>query len=130
MFWVIDTPEKRRAAADCVARLSSSPTMAVEIKPYRRSRSVEQNRLYWMWLHAIADYTGHDDEELHLIFREALLGYEPIEIRGERVHTLKSTTELTVRQFTEYLNRVARAACHLNIVLPYPETADFALGTK
>lgn len=130
MFWVIDSIEKRSAAAGHVARLTASPLMAVEIKPHKRSRSVAQNRLYWMWVHVLSDYLGYDEQELHLLFRERFLGYEPVEIRGETVHTLKSTTELTVRQFTDYLNRVARLAYYLEVTLPYPDEAAYALGTE
>ncbi|WP_442577838.1 hypothetical protein ACSBOB_20035 [Mesorhizobium sp. ASY16-5R] len=128
MYFIIDTIERRKAAAAYVARLPSSPLLGVEVKPHRRSRTVEQNRLYWMWVHVVADYTGYDEQELHLLLRERFLGYEPIEIHGKTVHTLKSTTELTVRQFTEYLNRLGRLAYYLDIVLPYPDGADFALG--
>lgn len=129
-FFIIDSVEKRRAAAEFVARIASNPTMSVEVKPHRRSRSVAQNRLYWMWLHVLSEHTGYDEQELHLYFREQFLGYEPIIIREERVFTLKSTTELTVRQFTDYLNRIGRVAYFLEIALPYPDEADFALNNK
>jgi hypothetical protein len=128
MFWTIDSAEKRATAAEYVSRLTSSPLMDVEVKPHRRSRSIAQNRLYWMWLHTVADYAGYDEQELHLLLRERFLGYEPVEIKGKTVHTLKSTTELTIRQFTDYLNRLARLAYYLEISLPYPDGADFALG--
>ena len=124
----IDSIEKRSAATDYVARISASPVMAVEVKPHKRSRSAAQDRLYWMWEHVLADYIGYDEQELHLMFRERWLGYEPVIIRGVPVHTFKSTTELTVRQFTDYLNRVARLAYYLNVVLPQPDETDLAMG--
>lgn len=129
-FFIIDSVERRAAAADFVSRITSSPLMSVEVKPHKRNRSLAQNRLYWMWLHVMSEYTGYDDQELHLTCREQFLGYEPITIRGERVFTLKSTTELTVRQMTDYLNRVARLAYYLEVTLPYPDEADFALTNK
>lgn len=83
-----------------------------------------------MWLHVLAEHTGYDEQELHLYFREQFLGYEPITILDERGFTLKSTTELTIRQFIEYLNRVARVAYYLEVALPYPDEADLALTNK
>jgi hypothetical protein len=126
----ISNIEKKKAALDYLSRLPFIPEMTVEIKPYKRNRSLAQNRLYWMWMHEMAGYTGYDEQELHLLFRERWLGYEPVEIKGRTVHTLKSTTELTVQQFTDYLNRVSRLAYYLDVILPYPDDADLALGIK
>lgn len=83
-----------------------------------------------MWLHVMAQDTGYDDMELHLMFRERFLGYEVVSVRGENVMALRSTTELTVRQMTDYLNLVSKVAVFLDIVLPYPDDYRYAMEEK
>ena len=131
MFFILENEERIRAAQEFLAALPlTSPPYCFEIKPYKRVRSAAQNRLYWMWLHVMAQDTGYDDMELHLLFRETFLGYEVVSVRGENVMALRSTTELTVRQMTDYLNLVSRVAIFLDIILPYPDDYGYAMGER
>jgi len=41
----------------------------IEIKEIRVNRSVDANRLYWLWLNCIFKETGMDSEELHILYR-------------------------------------------------------------
>ncbi len=129
MFFILENEERIRAAQEFLAAIPlTNPPYCLEIRPYKRVRSAAQNRLYWMWVHIIADDLGYDEMELHLEFRESFLGYESINVKGEKVFTLRSTTELTVRQMTDYLDRVAKVAVFLNIILPYPDGYGYAMG--
>lgn len=128
---ILENEERAEAAYKLIKSfIGQTPPYCLEIKPYKRVRSAAQNRLYWMWLHVMAQDTGYDDMELHLHFRETFLGYEVVNVRGENVMALRSTTELTVRQMTDYLNLVSRVAVFLDIVLPYPDDYGYAMGQK
>lgn len=127
MFFIIDSEARRSAALKYLSEMPLSRSTSVEIKDYHRNRTKSQNRLYWMWVHIIAPFCGYDEEELHLILREQFLGYEVITIRGQQVLTLKSTTELSTKQMTAYLDLVGRLAYFLDIALPYPDDADYAM---
>ncbi|WP_322884146.1 hypothetical protein U8C35_06345 [Sinorhizobium medicae] len=127
-FFIIDSVEKRKAAANYVARIASKPLMSVEIKPYKKNRSQAQNRLYRMWLGIIAETTGEDDDDLHEQLKARILGFESKIILGEAVRMPKSTTKITVDEFSHYLNAVEHLATELNITLPMPDDAAYALG--
>ena len=109
-------------AAEFVKSLPLEPVMEVTIKPWKKKRSVQQNKLYWMWMGIISEEVGHSSEEMHELFASKLLPLESKEVCGEVVNIRKSTTKLSVKEFTEYLLKVeAFASEFLQTVLPHPE---------
>jgi hypothetical protein len=92
------------------------------VAPYKKKRSDEQNALMWVWLTQIAEqvWTGgkrYSPETWHEHLKRELLpetcakgvdkwAWLP---SGERVLAM-STTDLNVREFTEYLERLAAYA--------------------
>ena len=139
-----------------IMRLDLSEGFVVSISKPKDKRSLAQNALYWAWIHAISDLTGYETEELHNRFRSAFLapifledpkntkqelwceGYAKVaSIVGddeEATEALKmvrgyvSTTWCTVKQFTEYLERIEHFCRAKGIVLPIPEEYWVALG--
>ena len=75
----------------------------VTVEPYRKLRSMPQNRLYWLYITQIADDTGNDKDTLHRLFSGKFLGDGIIEAFGEKAHKVKSTTSLTKSEFCEYM---------------------------
>lgn len=114
-----------------VEKLSSLPfdkgqTYEVSYKRKIRKRSVPQNRLYWLWLSCIADETGHDSEDLHRVFAGKYLTCDVIEVMGEKVRKIPSTTTLSTQTFTEYIEKIRiYAATELGLTLPDPEDRFF-----
>lgn len=100
--------------------------LTVVIRRQRERRSIDQNRLYWMWLKCLSDETGHTDEELHGFFKQQFLGGHYHRVLGKRVIMAATTTQLTTVAFTEYLDRInAFAAGELGITLPQPNSGDW-----
>jgi len=98
------------------------------VRPYRKRRSLAQNRLYWWWLKKIADHinasqgTTFSDEDLHEWLKRRFLGAEVVELQGERVEVRKSTRKLSTQQMTEYLEQIDWYCTeHLQLILPHPE---------
>ncbi len=84
------------------------------IKEIQHSRSLQQNRLYWIWLTIIADETGHEPKEMHEYFRAEFLT-----CLDKKFPYVRSTTDLSVGEFTAYLNKIEFfATTELNIILP------------
>lgn len=105
----------------------------VEVKQYRRNRTLAQNRLLWMWLDIIAKDTGNDAEKvLHPYFKHEFLGYERSEFLGIETQELPSTTKLNTKEFTEYLDKIDRfVSGELGITLVYPEDVYYeAMGRE
>lgn len=93
----------------------------VEIKEHKAKRSLDQNALYWMWLGIVGKDLGYKAEELHEALKAKILGVvETKTIFGVIVLQPRSTTTLTVKEFTEYLNAVQAFASALGINLPMP----------
>lgn len=96
-------------------------TMKLEIKKNASKRTDAQNKLYWFWLGIIGDDTGYRPDEIHKLMKMQFL--EPITYRimDKDVIDYPSTTKLTVREFTEYLNMIELWASDLGMVMPHPE---------
>ena len=144
---IIKTEELRNRALTVIHGLSLDPVQQVEIKPYKRNRSLEQNRYYWKIVTIMAAELGNTKDELHHDMKRRFLtrifvrddpGYADMasaiqsvkkddpglagEI-GHKVIDLTSTTQANVSQMSEYLDDVKHLAAELGIRLPAEEEA-------
>lgn len=71
----------------------------------RPKRSEQQNRYYWgVYLPLISKETGEADlDKLHELFKGKFLSSGVVEVLGEKVRMKKSTTELGVAEFCQYI---------------------------
>jgi len=92
----------------------------LEIKEMKSTRSDQQNRYYWFYLGLIAKESGYSTEELHALFKGAFLTKEIKEVFGKQVRITKSTTELSVGGFCEYLADIS-----LETGVMLPDTTEF-----
>lgn len=83
------------------------------------TRSLSQNKLYWMYLGIIERETGNSANDLHEYFRRTLLPPTFIKAMGKEIRIPKSTTDLKKHEFSEYLEKIA---AETNI--PVPDTAE------
>lgn len=131
MFFIIDSVEKRREAAQTVARLLSKPTYCVEIKPYRRNRSQAQNRTMWMWYVVLAEHIGCEPEDVHDQMKVTILGVERKVVAGQALIMPKSTTDLDVEAMGRFMDAIQALADDLEVKLPMPDDLHYAkYGTK
>jgi len=110
--------------------INEGKPLVVRIDQKQDDRSTAQNRLMWMWLGQIEKKTGQDKDSLHYEFKKRFLIYiyrrddqefaetcnaiamlkqnecEEYRVIAEQVIRLCSTTKLSVKQMTEYLNYV------------------------
>ena len=77
----------------------------VEITKYSKSRTLEQNKKYWMYLKIISEFTGYTKEELHFILASEFIPYE-VKYKEQTIIMPKSTTSLTVQEFMIYLEQI------------------------
>lgn len=146
MKTVIRTESDRNRAVEIVSRLNLDKPQEVEIREWKKNRSVAQNSLLWKWLTVIAAELGESKDEVHERYKEKLLvtilrrddpdfaamigsvnavhasgmKSEAMALKKEIVR-LTSTTQMNVHQFTEYLNDIELDARNLGIILPHPE---------
>lgn len=90
------------------------------IKKKWSKRSLNQNKLYWLWLDIIAEDTGHTPDELHTIYKGLFSPKKIIKV-GKRVFNIpKGTSELSKGEMVEYMLNVEAEAGSLGIILPSP----------
>lgn len=98
---------KAEAAADIAAAIARTGKILppgeyrVVIEPVTKERTNEQNRFYWAVLNEIAEATGNGNEDLHEHFRTRFL-----QDRSCTPARIRSTTELSVREFTRYIDQI------------------------
>lgn len=104
----------------------------MELKPYKKNRSLSQNKLYFMWMKVIGDEIGYTSEEMHAIMADKFLTTEFVEYAGNKIKRDKSTSRLNTKEFTEYLENIDRwSAGEMGIVLPSPSDLYYeAMGIK
>lgn len=72
-------------------------------------RTEQQNRYYWgSFLPLIAEKTGNEIEDLHTLFKGKFLNRGVVEVLGNKVRRIRSTTDLTVVQFIEYIMQIEK----------------------
>ena len=87
-------------------------------------RTESQNRFYWgVYLPLISKETGNEIDSLHILFKGMFLQKAIVKVLGHNVRKVKSTTELTAGQFSEYIQRIEE----LTGVLA-PPTENFVLN--
>ena len=73
----------------------------------KSKRSNDQNSRYWKLLTELGRHIGYTSDEMHDILRFKFLRSK-IEIEGEPLPLLKSTTKLTMAEMAEYQNNIER----------------------
>lgn len=94
----------------------------LQIVGKRKSRSVAQNRLMWMWLSCIEKETGQYAQDIHDYYTMKFLPRDITDLKtGEMIRVGGHTSTLTSEAFTDFLNKIqADAATELGITLPVP----------
>lgn len=86
------------------------------VKLIEENRTKNQNATYWLWLTVIADETGHNPEEIHEYLKHKFLL-----CHDKKYPYVRSTTKLTTKEFSEYMQRIETWATEeLNVSLPDP----------
>lgn len=79
------------------------------------TRSMSQNKLYWMYLGLIERETGQNAKDLHEYFRRTLLPPKFIKVMGKEMKIPQSTTELRKTEFSEYMEKIC---AETNVMIP------------
>ena len=99
--------------------LESETDYEVIVRPYKSSRSMEQNNLLHSWLREIAEETGHTVEEIKdYVCSEYLGSREYIGINGTPKRRLVTTSELSVEEMSALIERVAQLGAEVGAQLP------------
>lgn len=122
MKFKISNKADKQAVLAYLDKLVEGKSYDVTIVRHKERRTVDQNRLLWLWLNCISDETGQDKNDLHEYFKQKYLGFDTRTMFGVQVYKSVSTSSLDTKQFTQYLEHIqAFASTELGIELPNPE---------
>ena len=86
--------------------IKEGKVLQVTIKEKARGRSIEANKFLWGRLYkSISNFTGYLPMEMHLLCGHLFLS-EQKTINGVQVPYVRSTTDLTVEEFTSYIQNI------------------------
>ena len=119
-------------------KVSAQPIYKVTIEPYKAKRSLSQNKLYWLYMSEISNKYYETRGKLYSpdmwaeYFKQNFIESTISEIRGEAVKLSKTTTQMTTKEFTEYLEKIdIYAGSELGIILPHPDDIYYsAMGVN
>jgi len=99
--------------------LAGDTPYEVIVRPYKSSRSIEQNNLLHSWIRAIAEETGHSVEEIKdYVCSEYLGSREYLGINGTPKRRLVTTSELSVEEMSALIERVTELGAQVGAQLP------------
>lgn len=126
------------------------------IRERKADRSMAQNSLYWKWMGVAGDDFGYTPDELHdemrIMFLAKIFEAKPdrhpalmktlfllrklfktekqlsMDLHRQYILGAVSTTDASVKEFTEYLNQIDKHAAENSVLLPLP--ADIGLDEK
>ena len=93
----------------------------VTVEVHKAKRSLDQNRLYHRWVGIIAKETGNTHNSIHNAVRDELLAPVFTKVFGKTHEGRQSTTELSVAEFGDFLDKLQAWAGSEGVYLPSPD---------
>ena len=113
---IILREEEHRSYA--INRVRAAPLgMEVIIQPHKANRSLDQNALYWKWVSIMGPELGYSKEELHETLMRKHLPPRIVETMSGPVEVY-TTTKLSVKEMSDYMERVSFTAGEMGVGLP------------
>lgn len=126
MKFLIHNEHSRRVVFEYLEKLNLNKKYSVEITLKRETRTLSQNRLYWLYLACLEQETGNDKEALHDYFKRKWLRKNTTELQNEQIISVYSTKELNTVQFKAYIDRIVLFAAEEGIILPDPNDLSWS----
>lgn len=99
-------------------------SIELTIRKKKKYRSIQQNRVWWMYMNILSDELGYDKDTMHEICKMKFLKSEAVNEKTEEVYQyVKSTSALSTTEFQDLFQSLyAWASETFGIVLPEPNT--------
>lgn len=91
--------------------------IAITLGAHENLRSLSQNGWYWgVAVPILAGHLGYDKEECHQALKWHLLRTHT----DSKVPTVRSTSELSTREFSQYMDDIVRFGTEMGVLIPLP----------
>lgn len=85
-------------------------------------RTIEQNNTLWMWIDVLKNYHGYDKQGMYDALIEAYSWtYTYRNFEGKPRQKKLTTSQMTVRQMSEFMESIVQHAAEQNVKLPMPK---------
>ncbi len=124
-------PGVERMTRAIQAVVESGNMAHIKVQPKKETRSLAQNRLYWRWVGQIAKQTGHSKRDVADYYQSELL--EPVitEFNGKATESIRSTKDLSVEDFSEFLQQFQMMAAESGFQLTsFDDLLKAAMGLR
>lgn len=105
-----------------VAGYKSGTEIDLVIDRHREARSDNQNRYYWgVLVKILADHLGYFPKDMH-----RALGHEFLFVDAKPIPFVRSTADMTTKEFEDYMEKVRTwAQVKYDVKIPLPNEVDF-----
>lgn len=116
--FVIYSMEHLKRAFSEASQALTGDCFVLTLQREREKRRSAQNRRYWAVLHEIAEQLSTADTEAwHEYFKRRFIGVKEISLPdGEIVAVGKSSTELSVKEFADYMTSIEAWAVDQGVI--------------
>ena len=121
--FIVSNNIAKMRAIEAVIDLDCDKNMVITIEPPNRSKA--QNRLYWMWVSIIGKDTGHTKTEMHFVLANMFLPRVKFAFHGKQYDMPASTSDLSTKDFADYLKDIESFATDMGLNLPHPQDYDY-----
>ncbi len=114
---ILDTPDRFR---NYLHRLKGKQVEVIVRLP-KKDRTTQQNKWYWVCVVGIpAEHYGYLPEEMHDCYKLMFLRCHD----EGKPETIKSTTQLSTKEFMEYIEKCRQWAAEQGFVIPDPKNVE------
>ena len=101
-------------------------TVVITVGEQKKRRSLNLNSYYWaVVVKLLSEETGYDKDEMHEVLKSMFLRTR-YQIKGVWVDSTKSTTKLTHKEMSEFIEDVKRfASTTLGVYIPDPNEVEY-----
>ena len=128
MLFLIKDNKRKENCIEFIHAIPVIPLSSVEIKEYKKNRTLAQNRTFHGWCDVIAKETGNNLEYIKDSLKLKVLGIEKRIVDGVELTEIRSTARLDVSEFRKLLEATQVLALSLDIKLMIPDDYAYAIG--
>ena len=103
---LIDTPAKRDRAVKWLAQIPVDEALELTLRPYKPTRSLQQNARLHKLFGIVADATGNSIEAVKIGYKAKFLVGEPTEFRGQKLMVYPRTSKMNTKELAQFMDQV------------------------
>jgi hypothetical protein len=116
--FVVHSMDHLRAAFSAASQALTGDCFILTLQKEQEKRRNQQNRRYWAVLHEISEQLNISDVEAwHEWCKRRFIGVKEVKLPdGEIINVGKSSTELTVKEFADYMTSIEAWAVDQGVI--------------